>query len=116
MGKGWNPPSPGRVVAPPVVPKIGKIVKQMSKQSSNMAHQVKLKLDQLKQDSEKSKIKLITQKELINRSITRLKKDIRNLHWSEDHHKNYYQPLISHMTNWWLSYRNWLMIGTILSH
>ena len=27
----------------------------MSKQSSNMAHQVKLKLDQLKQDSEKAK-------------------------------------------------------------
>ena len=49
-----------------------------------MAHQVKLKLDQLKQDSEKSKIKLITQKELIKGSITRLKKDIRNLKWSEE--------------------------------
>ena len=49
-----------------------------------MAHQVKLKLDQLKQDLEKSKIKLITQKELIKGSITRLKKDIRNLKWSEE--------------------------------
>ena len=56
----------------------------MSKQSSKMAHQVKLKLDQLKQDLEKSKIKLITQKELIKGSITRLKKDIRNLKWSEE--------------------------------
>ena len=56
----------------------------MSKQTSNMAHQVKLKLDQLKQDSEKSRIKLITQKELIKGGITRLKKDIRNLKWSEE--------------------------------
>ena len=49
-----------------------------------MAHEAKLKQGQLKQDSEKSKIKLITQKELIKGSITRLKKDIRNLHWSEE--------------------------------
>ena len=32
----------------------------------------------------KNKIKLITQKELIKGSITRLKKDIRNLKWSEE--------------------------------
>ena len=56
----------------------------MSKQTSNMAHQVKLKLDQLKQDSEKSRTKLTTQKELIKGGITRLKKDIRNLKWSEE--------------------------------
>ena len=49
-----------------------------------MAHEAKLKQGQLKQDSEKSKIKLITQKELIKGSITRLKKDIRNLYWSEE--------------------------------
>ena len=56
----------------------------MSKQASSMAHEAKLKQGQIKQDSEKSKIKLITQKELIKGSITRLKRDIRNLHWSEE--------------------------------
>ena len=55
----------------------------MSEQTSNMAHEARLKQSQIKQESEKSKIKLITQKELIKGSITRLKRDIRNLHWSE---------------------------------
>ena len=56
----------------------------MSEQTSNMAHEARLKQSQIKQESEKSKIKLITQKELIKGSITRLKRDIRNLHWSEE--------------------------------
>ena len=56
----------------------------MSEQTSNMAHEARLKQSQIKQEAEKSKIKLITQKELIKGSITRLKKDIRNLHWSEE--------------------------------
>ena len=56
----------------------------ISEQTSNMAHEARLKQSQIKQEAEKSKIKLITQKELIKGSITRLKKDIRNLHWSEE--------------------------------
>ena len=44
----------------------------MSEQTSNMAHEARLKQSQIKQESEKSKIKLITQKELIKSSITRL--------------------------------------------
>ena len=59
----------------------------MSKQTSNMAHQVKTKFDQfdqLKHDSGKSRIKLITKKELVKGEVTRLKKDIRNLKWSEE--------------------------------
>ena len=56
----------------------------MSEQTSNMAHEARLKQSQIKQESEKSKIKLITQKELVKGSITRLKRDIRNLHWSEE--------------------------------
>ena len=56
----------------------------MGKQTSNMTHEAKIKQSQIKQEAEKSKIKLITQKELIEGSITRFKKDIRNFHWSEE--------------------------------
>ena len=59
----------------------------MSKQTSNTTHQVKTKLDkidQLKHDSAKCRIKLITKKELVKGEVTRLKKDIRNLRWSEE--------------------------------
>ena len=56
----------------------------MSKQTSNMAHEAKIKQSQIKQEAEKSKIKLLTQRELIKGSITRFKKDIRNFHWSEE--------------------------------
>ena len=59
----------------------------MSKQTSNTTHQVKTKLDkidQLKLDSAKSRIKLITKKELVKGEVTRLKKDICNLKWSEE--------------------------------
>ena len=45
-----------------------------------MAHQV----DQLKHDSGKSRIKLITKKELVKGEVTRIKKDIHNLKWSEE--------------------------------
>ena len=59
----------------------------MSKQTSNTTHQVKTKLDkfdQLKHDSAKCRIKLITKKELIKGEVTRLKKDIRNITWLEE--------------------------------
>ena len=46
----------------------------MSEQTSNMAHEARLKQSQINKEAEKSKIKLITQKELIKGSITRLKK------------------------------------------
>ena len=52
-----------------------------------MAHQVKTKFDQfdqLKQDSEKSRIKLVTKKELVKGEVTTLKKDICNLKGSEE--------------------------------
>ena len=57
----------------------------MSKQTSNMAqHEAEQTQSQIKQEAEKSKIKLLTQRELIKGSITRFKKDIRNFHWSEE--------------------------------
>ena len=59
----------------------------MSKQTSNTTHQVKTKLDkfdQLKHDSAKCRIQLITKKELIKGEVTRLKKDIRNITWLEE--------------------------------
>ena len=57
----------------------------MSKQTSTMAQdKAEQTQSQLTQEAEKSKIKLLTQRELIKGSITRFKKDIRNFHWSEE--------------------------------
>ena len=57
----------------------------MSKQTSTMAQDKAEKThSQLKQEAEKCKIKLLTQRGLIQGSITRFKKDIRNLHLSEE--------------------------------
>ena len=58
----------------------------MSNKTSNTAHQVKStdKFDQLKNDSAKCRIQLMTKKELIKGEVTRLKRDIRNIAWLEE--------------------------------
>ena len=58
----------------------------MSKQTSNTTHHVKTtdKFDQLKNDSAKRRIQLMTKKELIKGEVTRLKRDIRNIAWLEE--------------------------------
>ena len=58
----------------------------MSNKTSNTAHQVKStdKFDQLKNDSAKCRIQLMTKKELIKGEVTRLKRDMRNIAWLEE--------------------------------
>ena len=58
----------------------------MSNKTSNTAQQVKStdKFDQLKNDSAKCRIQLMTKKELIKGEVTRLKRDIRNIMWLEE--------------------------------
>ena len=58
----------------------------MSNKTSNTAQQVRStdKFDQLKNDSAKCRIQLMTKKELIKGEVTRLKRDIRNIAWLEE--------------------------------
>ena len=57
----------------------------MSKQTSMMAQEkAETTHSQLKQKAERCKLNLLTQRGLIQGSITRFKKDIRNLHLSEE--------------------------------
>ena len=64
----------------------------------------RLKQSQIKQETEKSKIKLITQKKLIKVSITKFKKDIRNFQKKMEYlHKNCCQPSMNRMINWGLN-------------
>ena len=57
----------------------------MSKQTSMMAQdKAETTHSQLKQEAERCKLNLLTQRGLIQGSITRFKKDIRNLHLSEE--------------------------------
>ena len=76
----------------------------MSKQTSNMAHEAKIKQSQIKQEAEKSKIKLITQKELIkvlpgSKKILEISTGQKKMNYL---HKNCCQPSMSRMTNWGL--------------
>ena len=58
----------------------------MSNKTSNTAQQVRStdKIDQLRNDSAKCRIQLVTKKELIKGEVTRLKRDIRNIAWLEE--------------------------------
>ena len=57
----------------------------MSKQTSMMAQdKAETTHSQLKQEAERCKLNILTQRGLIQGSITRFKKDIRNLHLSEE--------------------------------
>ena len=57
----------------------------MSKQTSMMAQdKAETTHSQLKQEAERCKLDLLTQRELFQGSITRFKKNIRNFHWLEE--------------------------------
>ena len=57
----------------------------MSRQTSMMAQdKADLTHSRLKQEAERCKLDLLTQRELLQGSITRLKKNIRNFHWLEE--------------------------------
>ena len=57
----------------------------MSRQTSTMAQdKAGLTHSRLKQEADRCKLDLLTQRELLQGSITRLKKNIRNFHWLEE--------------------------------